>query len=145
MLKEKFKQSPYPTKEEYEELSRYLNTSTKRIQTWFYDQHRKIKKQQQHSHHPEEYVTKTGQELGQEQMSHITFTRQQFSKQQRLILKEAFETTGGKVPDKIQMESLINKLKVDNVIRIKRWFTRERAHLRRKETSEASSPCKQSH
>ena len=64
-LRKKFEKNPYPTNEEYEELSHHLKPSTKRIRTWFYDQRKMIKTQGQHSHHPEQCLNKTRQELVQ--------------------------------------------------------------------------------
>ena len=144
-LRRKFEYRPYPTNEEYEELSRLLNTSTKRIRTWFHDQHRNNKRKGQQSHDPKECSNETGQELGQKQVLHRSITKRWFSKEQLLILKEVFETTGGKLPNKSQMQSLIERLKENNVRRIKTWFRSERLRVRKKETREVLSQSEQSH
>ena len=145
VLKKKFESSPYPTKDEYEELSRYLNTSKKRILQWFSDKRKIMKKKGIHFRHQKQCSNDTGQQLGQKQVSHTNSTIQLFSEQQRSILKEAFEATGGRLPDKIQMKSLTDRLKVNNVQIIEWWLKRERARLRKQETLEGSSQSKQSH
>ena len=70
VLRKKFESSPYPTNEEYEELSCYLNTSTKGIRRWFRGERKRIKRKDQHSHQSKPCLSETRQQLGQKQMSH---------------------------------------------------------------------------
>ena len=128
LLKKHFQINPYPSETETKEIANQLNTELKRVKKWFYNQRRLAVKKGEHS----DNLNRRG-----------IRERRKFTSEQYLMLRKAYESNSGKIPDLKEIENLAVRLKENDLQRIKQWFYSKRCKMQNKQlTVTNSSLCK---
>ena len=107
LLKEHYHENPYPSETEIKEIANQLKVGVDKVKKWFYNQQRMAFKKGEHF---------------DIQNRRVIIGRRRFTSEQYLILKKAYESSSGKIPDSKGMENLAIELKVKDLKQIKNWF-----------------------
>ena len=130
LLREHYRKNPNPSEAEMKEIANQLNIRVCKVKKWFYDQQRRAVKKGEYCDIQNQRVIKG---------------RRWFTSEQRLILRKAYNSNSGKIPESKEMEKLAAQLKENDLDKIKKWFYRQKYEMRKKQlTVTNSSLCKSS-
>ena len=124
VISEHFRKNPYPSEAEMTEIANQFKVGVDKVKNWFYSKQRRAVKKGEHFDIQNRRVIKG---------------REKFTSEQYLILRKAYESSSGKIPDSKEMEKLAMELKEKDFQKFKKWFYNRKAREQKKQSLRKSS------